>query len=49
MEAAVSSYAMHLAGYLNETTPHDWITAAYIVFVIVMIAWALFWPSGGDE
>ena len=49
MAAVVSSYAMHLAGYLDERTPNDWLTVAYLGFVCVAIVWALFGPSGGDE
>ena len=45
----MSSYAMHLAGYLNEMTPNDWATAAYLVFAVIAAAWALFGSTGGDE
>lgn len=40
---------MHLAGFLPPQTPNDWLTLAYIGIVSLAIAWALFWPSGGDE
>lgn len=38
---------MHLAGYLDEGTPNDWLTLAYVVLVTVAIVWALFHP--GDD
>lgn len=40
---------MHVAGYLDAQTPNDWLTLAYVGFVSTTIAWALFWPYGGDE
>jgi hypothetical protein len=38
---------MHLAGYLDEKTPNDWLALAYLVLVTAAIVWALFRP--GDD
>jgi len=38
----VSSYAMHLAGYLKPQTQNDHFLFCYVAFVLLAALWALF-------
>jgi hypothetical protein len=43
LEAVVSSYAMHLAGYLRPQTQSDHFLFCYAALVLLAVLWALFW------